>query len=87
MIGAKTVTPIWKNTDFLMCFKPLRLYSKAKIKSWVGRRRWGGRNKNKRKEKEEQWWEGRKEGRRIWSKVQTKFEISIFLISILSSGW
>ncbi len=30
---------------------------------------------------------GGKEGRRIWSKVQTKFEISIFLISTLSSGW
>jgi hypothetical protein len=30
---------------------------------------------------------GGNEGSRIWSKVQTTFEISIFLISILSSGW
>jgi len=42
----------------------MTLFQSKKTKSWVGRRRWGGRNKNKRKEKEEQWWEGRKEGRK-----------------------
>jgi hypothetical protein len=38
----------------------MTLFQSKKNKSWVGRRRWGGRNKNKRKEKEEQWWVGRK---------------------------
>jgi hypothetical protein len=52
--------PFGKTPIFDVFQTYMTLFQSNKTKSWVGRRRWGGRNKNKRKEKEEQWWVGRK---------------------------
>jgi len=66
MIGAETGTPIWKNTDFLMYFKPTWLYSKAK-KQKVGLGGADGEEETKtrgKKKKNNGGKEGRKEGRK-----------------------
>ncbi len=60
MIVAKTGTPIWKNTDFLMHFKSIWLYSKAK-KQKLGWAAPMGRKNQKQEERKRRTMVGRKE--------------------------